>query len=283
MATSLTRIFSDLHYGDRASALTSLGAIEPLFEGAANIILNGDTLDTRPSLNPAATLELRTEVQEFFRHHAAATTWLTGNHDPDISSEHAVELAGRTVFVTHGDVLFEELVPWSRDAAVLRKRVADELAALSPKAHMELDELLPAYRRAAASVPQRHQSERNRLLYAVRFAADTFWPPMRILRVLRARREAPARAAALLARHKLPAKFFVMGHTHRLGVTTTTNGLVVVNTGAFCPPCAGGVVDVTADRLVLRSVKRSRGSYRFGRILAEFELADTVAAKRLRV
>lgn len=283
MPTPITRIFSDLHYGDRASALTSLDAIEPLFEGATDIVLNGDTLDTRPSRNPAATVELRAHVQQFFRQRAPAAVWLTGNHDPDISSEHALELAGRAVFVTHGDILFEDLVPWGRDATVLAKHVADELAALTPEARTQLEELLPAYRRAAGAIPQRHQSERNRLKYAVSFAADTFWPPLRILRVLRAWRETPARAAALLERHQLPAKFFVMGHTHRLGATTTANGVVVLNTGAFCPPCGGAVVDVTADRLSLRTVERRRGEYRLSTTVAEFELADVSATEKLRV
>lgn len=280
--TSLTRIFSDLHYGDRASALTSLNSITPLFDGADEIVLNGDTLDTRPSRHPAATIELREEVQRFFKVEGPPATWLTGNHDPDISNQHAVELAGRSVFVTHGDILFEELVPWGRDAAALRRRVAAEVAALPPESRSQLAQLFPAYRRAAASIPQRHQSERNRLKYAVSFAADTFWPPLRFLHVLRAWRETPARAAALLARHRLPATHFVMGHTHRLGVTSTPSGLVVINTGAFCPPCSGGVVDVTRDLLILRSVERRGREYRLGAALAEFELAGVVAPERLQ-
>jgi predicted phosphodiesterase len=269
----ITRILSDLHYGDRASALPSLPALSPLFEGAAQIILNGDTLDTRPSRFPNATKALRATVAEFFLSHSPPVTFLTGNHDPDISARHAVELAEREVYVTHGDILFENLVPWGRDAALLRKRVTEELAALSPDARERLDEKYSAYRRAAASIPQRHQSERHTLKYAVGFAADTIWPPLRILRVLKAWRETPARAATLLAHHHLPAKFFVMGHTHRLGFKSAPNGLVVINTGSFCPPCDGAVVDVTTDRLALRQIERRRREYRIGGTLAEFALA----------
>jgi len=269
----ITRIFSDLHYGDRASALHSLPALAPLFDGAAQIILNGDTLDTRPSRNPAGTLGLRAEVAEFFQRHGPPATFLTGNHDPDISDAHALELVERSIYVTHGDILFENLVPWGRDAALLRERVAGELAALSPDARERLEDRFSAYRRAAASIPQRHQSERHPVKYALGFAADTIWPPLRVLHVLKAWRETPARAAALLNRHKLPAKFFVMGHTHRLGFKSAPTGLVVINTGSFCPPCDGAVVDVTENRLVLRQIERRSGEYRIGTTLTEFALA----------
>ena len=277
------RIFSDLHYGDRASNLRSLADLKPLFEGAAQIVLNGDTLDTRASRTPLATEAATKEAIKFFETHAPPTTWLTGNHDPTISDLHAVEFADRRVFVTHGDILFENLVPWGRDASVLSARVAAELARLSPAEREQLDERFVAYRRAAESIPQRHQSERNPLKYALGFASDTIWPPLRILHVLKAWKEAPARAASLLKRHNLPAKVFVMGHTHRLGVTHAPGGLLVINTGSFCPPCAGGVVDISSTHVLLRSVERRANEFRLGTTIAEFALARVADAETLKV
>lgn len=283
MTRDVIRIFSDLHYGDRASNLRSLADLTPLFDGAAQIVLNGDTLDTRPSRTPVATEAATKEVIEFFETHAPPTTWLTGNHDPTISDQHAVEFAERRVFVTHGDILFENLVPWGRDAAVLSKRVAAELARLPPAEREQLDARFRAYRAAAKSIPQRHQSERHPLKYALGFAADTIWPPLRILHVLKAWKHTPARAAALLKRHHLPAQIFVMGHTHRLGVTRAPGGLLVINTGSFCPPCAGGVVDISATHVRLRSVERRANEFRLGATIAEFALARVADPETLNV
>ena len=271
----MIRIFSDLHYADRASSLHSLPALLPLFEGANEIVLNGDTLDTRPSRYPENTAAAIAEVNDFFRRKAPPATWITGNHDPDISKLHATELAERSVYVTHGDVLFHNLVPWSRDATLLTRRVDQELANFAPDDRNRLETRFIAIKRAAASIPQRHQAERNFLKYAVSFARDTIWPPLRILRVLAAWREAPDRAAALLKQYRLPAKVFVMGHTHRLGVTRTADGIIVINTGSFSPPSGAGVVDVTPDRVVLRSIERRGKEFRLGSATAEIALART--------
>lgn len=192
-----------------------------------------------------------------------------------------MELCGRRVYVTHGDILFENLTPWGRDAVELRKRVAEEQSQLSSVERGQLDQLFAASRRAAASIPQRHQSEQNPLKYILGFAADTVWPPLRVLHILRAWRETPARAAALLDQHQLPARIFIMGHTHRLGVTRTPNGVTVINTGSFCPPCAGGVVDVTATHVRLRSIVSRAGEFRLGDTITEFALAQADAAKTL--
>lgn len=270
---TLTRIFSDLHYGDRASALNSLAGLRPLLDDASHVILNGDTLDTRPGPSPDFTRALREEVTAFFTSSHPAVTFLGGNHDPDISSVNALELAGRQVLVTHGDILFEDMVPWGRDAAVLRERIAAELARLTPAERADLESCLVAYRRAAVTIPQRHQSEQNGFKYLVGFLADTIWPPLRIFSVLRAWREAPERAAAVVARYRLPANFFVMGHTHHLGARPTRSGVTAINTGSFCPPSAPAVVDVTENRISLRQIERRGVEYRLSTTLAEFALA----------
>lgn len=282
MANEVIRIFSDLHYGDRATTLHDLCALSPLFEGADRIVLNGDTLDTRQSRWPEFTKELRGKVDEFFRHRSPPATFLTGNHDPDISDQHTLELADRGVYITHGDILYEELVPWSRDARTLRARVASGLAELSPEARVQLAQRFVVHRRAAASLAQRHQSEKNTLKYVLGFTADTVWPPTRFLHILRAWREAPRRAATLLRGENSPARVFVMGHTHRLGATRGPNGLVVLNTGSLCPPCVAGVVDVSADRVTLRRIERRGREFILGAIVTQIALAGDAATATLR-
>jgi len=281
VANEVIRIFSDLHYGDRASKLDDLRALSPLFEGADRVVLNGDTLDTRQSPWPEFTRELRSEIEEFFKHQSPPATFLTGNHDPDISTHHVLELADRRVYVTHGDILYEELVPWSRDARTLRERVASGLAQLSPEARDRLENRFIVHRRAAVSLHQRHQSEKSTLKYALAFTADTVWPPTRFLQILRAWREAPRRAAKLLQKESSPARVFVMGHTHRLGATVGPNGLAVLNTGSLCPPCIAGVVDVSAEHATLRRIERRGREFVLGGTLTKIALADQATSVTL--
>ena len=110
------RIFSDVHFGDRASRVHSLAQLRPLCEGAAALILNGDTLDTRPGPDPDRSSRLLSEVRSFFAAVGVPATLLTGNHDPALSPHHACDLADGRVFVTHGDIFFDEIVPWGHDA-----------------------------------------------------------------------------------------------------------------------------------------------------------------------
>lgn len=272
-ASLVIRILSDLHFGDPSTAVSSLSSLRPLFDGADEIVLNGDTLDTRPSINPQRTAALLDEVRTTFLSWGRPVTFLTGNHDPDIASVHVRHFLEHRLFVTHGDALFEDLVPWSRDAPLARKFLAEELAALAPQSPLTLDTHLAAVRRAAFRLPQRHQSYPRGLRHLVEMLQDTIWPPSRVVRILRAWRETPSRVDAFLAQHHVRADFFAMGHTHKLGAFRTPGGRVILNTGAFCPPARPGAIDLADNRILLRAVERRADTYRIGEIVAEFSLA----------
>lgn len=272
MPNDVIRILSDLHYGDRGSRIRSLPSLAPLFEGASSLVLNGDTIDTRPGPNPPVTAALRAEALEFFARSAPPTTILTGNHDPDISTRHLLDLAGDQIFVTHGDIIFDNLVPWGQDAAFARQHLTEELAALPAEARDQLEPRLAIYRQVAATIPQRHQSERNGWKYTLSYLADTVWPPKRILRVLRAWRRAPGLAAELTRRYRPQARFAVIGHIHHPGCWRLPNGVIVLNTGSFCPPLGACVIDVRPDRVTLRRIAARRGEFHLGPTAAEFAL-----------
>lgn len=275
MAAPLLRILSDIHYGDHASSVRSLSSLTPLLAGVDHLVLNGDTFDSRPSHVPAYTQELAASVAAFFSQQVPQTTFLTGNHDPDFSPTHALDLAGGQILVTHGDILFDDIVPWGMDAALARKLVAGELARLAPAARHVLENRLEAYRRAALAIPQRHQSERNPWKYRVRFARDTVWPPLRIFRILAAWKNAPRLARNLVATHRPAAKFIILGHTHRPGIWRHPHGATVINTGSYCPPLGGGCVDLQGNTLSLRRVVQAGGDFRAGPVIGQFTLADT--------
>jgi predicted phosphodiesterase len=274
--TELTRIFSDMHYGDRLSRVDRLAQIRPLLDGVTDLVLNGDTVDTRAGPNPQHTAACRAHVQAFVRDNAGLPiTFLTGNHDPDFSAHHLLERAGGRVLVTHGDILFDNIVPWGRDARTMAQRIAAAYRDAAPADRDTLDTRFAIWRRVAASIPQRHQSERDALKYAVHLAADTVWPPWRFLRVIHAWRSAPALAAGFARRHHPRAQFTLIGHTHRPGVHRMPDGAVVINTGSFCPPLGGYAVDLSPGQLAVRRIDFVRGEFRAGENVATFPLAGT--------
>jgi len=269
----LIRIVSDVHFADRSSRVRALSQLRPLLEGAGSLVLNGDTLDTRPDRNPQRTAERRREVLDFFASAGTPVTFLTGNHDPDLSRQHAVEFEGGRILVTHGDVLFDAIVPWAKDAATIRQKVLAALAALPGDGSCRLDGRLAAFRSVAATIPQRHQSEPDPLRYALRLAGDTVWPPQRALSMLRAWREAPGRAAALARRHRPRAQFIVIGHTHIPGVWQTASGIVVINTGSFCRPFGAMAAEITPGRIRVRRIESRQGEFHPGPKVAEFGIS----------
>jgi predicted phosphodiesterase len=267
------RIFSDIHYGDRASQVSTLAQLRPLLDSTpGRLVLNGDTLDSRAGPDPAYTAACLAEVRAFFSGHHSATTYLTGNHDPTISSEHVLELAEGRVLVTHGDIAFGDIVPWGRDRHIIEPRIDTELAQLGPAERDDIDRRFAIWRRVAAEIPQRHQSERNLAKYIFRYALDTVWPPQRTLIILRAWREHRYRMARLAREHWPRAKYVLVGHTHRPGIWRMREGVTVINTGSFCPPTGGYLVDVESSRLVVRQLEQRAGEFRPGRTVAELPL-----------
>lgn len=278
MADPLIRILSDLHFGDRASSLTRLERLRPLLEGVDRLVLNGDSLDTRPGPRPEHTAACREEILGFTRSSAPETTFITGNHDPDFSKDHLVDLASGAVTVTHGDIVFDTMVPWGRDAAYIAREISAALGALPPEEQRNLEQRFAIWRRVAFSIPQRHQSEPSLLKYAAHFALDTVCPPHRILRILHAWRVFSPRAAEFAHAHRPAAKFVVIGHSHRPGVWRHPRGTVVINTGSFCPPLGAFTVDLRGPHLHVRRIEPRRGEFRLGETVAEFEVRPTVPA-----
>jgi len=268
----LIRILSDIHYGERSSRVRSLDQLRPLFNGATSLLFNGDTLDTRPGPKPEVTARIRGEVRAFFSTLGVPVMFLTGNHDPDLSPHHLADLAGGQVFVTHGDILFDTIVPWGQDVALICERMNIALAFHPDWEDRPLEERLEVVRQVAAAIPQRHQSEQHSLKYALRFAMDTVWPPTRIAKVLRAWREVPRRAASLLQKDRPLARFALFGHTHHPGIWRLPSGATVINTGAFCRPFSSFIVDLSPGHLVVRRVTTRRGEYHPGGKVAEFAL-----------
>jgi predicted phosphodiesterase len=274
VAADITRILSDLHYGDPASRVRTLAALRPLFAGADRIVFNGDTLETRASPISSQTDEIRREFLEFARHEVPCCTLVTGNHDADLSGTHSLDLLGGLVLVTHGEVLFDELVPWSHELPQIRRLYQEELAVLTPTQRDDPTERLTACKRACSKLRLPHNPHPRDLWQRLIFTARIFWPPQCTLAMVRAWHELPGRAAAFASQYRPGSRFVVVGHTHWPGVWMRP-GMVVINTGSFRPPFGCYAVDVSPEWVVVRRVRHHQGSFALGRVVASFALAPT--------
>lgn len=272
MAGEITRILSDIHFGDRATRVRRLEQLRPLLDGVAHLILNGDTLDTRPGPYPAHTAACREEVIAFFSHAVPNVTYITGNHDPDLSAQHSLDVAGGQLFATHGDIVFDTIVPWSRDARVIGRGIGEKLRTARPG--LSLEERLAIWRQVAAAIPQRHQAEPHGLKYSLSYLADTIWPPWRVPRIIRCWQVEPKLVVDVTRRHRPKARIVVTGHLHRPSIWQAPSGVIAINTGAYTPPFGAYAIDLVPGRVMVRRVERKKDAFIPGPAVAEFPLAE---------
>lgn len=270
MSAPVIRIFSDLHYRDSESRLQSLDALVPLLAGADHIVLNGDTLDTQPPA-PAAHLA---DVRAFFARHAGPVTFLSGNHDPDVSDRAELSLLDGRVWITHGDVLFDDIAPWSSHRAELARRLATLSLDPSADERGRIETRLRLNRLACLNLPEPHDRSHRGLTTRVARMTHTLFPPHRLLAMVRAWCATPALARRLAGEQRSRARLVVLGHTHHPGVWhDRASGVTVVNTGTFCPPFGARFVELQGDRVRVVRIVWRRGAFHPGRIVAEFPLA----------
>ncbi len=275
MGVMSVRVFSDLHYRDPSSGVRQLAALKPLFAEADEIVLNGDTLDTRL---PAAG-ETLAELRGFFGRVGPAVRFLSGNHDPDISEEAELLLGDGRVWVTHGDVLFDDIVPWSEHRAEFVRRLGVLEAGLAPEERARVETRLRRHREVCAGFHGEARHVRDHIVARTRRVVATLFPPTRVMAILDSWRGTPRLAAALAREQRAAARVVVLGHTHYPGVWRVPGpagepGVTVINTGSYTRPWGACFVELCGERVrVVRIVKVGR-EFRPGRVVAELGLGD---------
>jgi predicted phosphodiesterase len=261
-----TRIISDLHFGHPASFVRDLRQIAPLVEGADQMIFNGDSVEMRFRREQEKAAGNAALLREMCLSMGAEPVLVNGNHDPRLSPVNHVDLAGGKVLVTHGDVLFRGLSPWSRESAKLRATHASELEARGNPA--DLESQLAAARVTAVSVEHLNPTlfrgpEPRSFLSLVR----EFWPPVRPYRIVECWVQTPSKASTFAGQYRPEARFVVIGHTH-WGGFWHVGGRLVVNTGGFLPLSRRYAVDVCQEAFTIRKIVMKQGSFRLGRVVA---------------
>lgn len=276
MARSVTRILSDLHYRDHGG-LRQLKMLRPLLDGIDAVVLNGDSLESRVPEGAEVLAELR----GFFAEAGVPTRYLTGNHDPDISPEADAVLGEGEVWVTHGDIFWNDAAPWSRFAPQVRDLIADERRQrrLEPLVS-PLDALFAAHRQAHLRGGAHHRPGDRRLRARLAHLVQTLFPPIQVLRMVGAWKQGPALAARWARQYRPTTRFVLFGHIHRPGVWRTADGeLTVINTGSFGPPFGPQCVDLDAHRVRVRRLERRRDGWHPGEVRREFALANPTLPK----
>ncbi len=269
MSALVTRIFSDLHYRDGASRLHRLAALAPLLAGADHLVINGDTLDSQaPHAGP-----LLAEARDFFKNEAPRVTLLSGNHDPDISPHTELLLNEDRVWITHGDVLCENVAPWSSRRDELAKRLQSLATTVPPETLYLVETRLRLNRLACHHLPDPHDCFDRSLHTRLVRLAHALFPPNRLLSMVNTWHTTPALARALAREQRPRARLIVVGHTHFPGVWRDADGPVVVNTGSFSRPFGGLFVELCGDKVQVVRIVQKNGEFHRGRVVAGFSLA----------
>jgi predicted phosphodiesterase len=274
VSTARLRVVSDLHVGEPHSHVAEVRLLVPLFDGTEHLVLNGDTLDTRFLEHDPAARRHKAEFDAFAAAHAGRMTLLTGNHDPDVSTVHHLDLEDGCVLVTHGDVLFPEMAPWGWEAAHFRSEQERRLAAIPESERSSLETRLRICKDATYSIRHLSPHRPGRLGYWWFRRLRAMFTFARAHRVWRCWQQMPGEAARLLETYRPATRIVILGHVHRPGVWHE-RGRVVINTGSATLSRGALAVDFVGRQLLVRALRFRRTGVEVGAVQHIIELDET--------
>ena len=142
-------ILSDLHLGHRASRIKHPEQLAPILRGPGSVIFNGDTSEMRNPEDRLVGRKLAADLARICHQAGRKAFFVNGNHDPTVSSTNHLDLAHGAILVTHGDILFLDVAPWSRDAGHYRKKHRQILDGLGPDGYTDFEKRLLASKRTS--------------------------------------------------------------------------------------------------------------------------------------
>jgi len=238
----VTRIISDLHYGDPASWVRSLDVCSRCSWRRSGGVQR-DSVETRRSPIAHKTDQIREEFLDFTRGTAPGCAVIAGNHDPDISTLHKRNSRRSRLIIT-GRCCSRTgaLEPELPDQEFFRL----ELAALPADAREMPDERLAAAKRACARLELLDDPHPRRPWERFQRTLGIFWPPHRTLAMIKAC--ATAGPATAFARQYHPGIRFILVGPYPYAGGLDRSDIVVINTGSFCPPFAVTPSDVQPNK-----------------------------------
>lgn len=227
-----TVILSDTHLAGNGQGAGSADALRPLWQGADELIMNGDIAElSHPTQRAGAAREVM-RIQDLCEEDGVRLTFLSGNHDPLITDRRFLRLCSGEVFLTHGDMLHPAISPWTSYAKQLRELHEDALAHLDLMDRAQLDQQAMAAAHAS-NIKWDHLAEHTPPTLGP--VANKFDKARKVAKVLWFWHRLPKLAAAFTQRYAPEARFFIFGHIHRAGVWRFGDQ-TIINTGSYhCP------------------------------------------------
>lgn len=271
------RILSDLHLGHTASLAREIEQIAPLYKGVRTVIFNGDTIEMRSERARRRADAILDEVRQFCAAQSATTHFINGNHDPIISELNHLEIGDGSLLVTHGDVLFDEVAPWSAEVDELRRAHTRLVRELSPEELLNFERILSTNKRVGQSVSYESFTIPNGPWGQFSTFMKQTWPPKRFVRMVRSWRDTPVHAMNLIRLYRPAARCVIVGHTHYPGVWHR-QGYTVINTGSYLPVLGRLAVDYAGGVVTARKVVRRNRQFHLGREIARFGVNGRIHA-----
>jgi predicted phosphodiesterase len=265
------RILSDVHFHHPASFAREAGQLAPLLEGMKTVVFNGDSTELRFTKFRELGLKSCEQLRVLCTERGIQSVFLNGNHDPILSPMNHLDLADDAVLVTHGDLMYQDISPWSDESPVLLKAHLAELAKLPAEAFADFEKRLIAVKQACMVFETHRSHMRPGIAGIVQSFAREAWPPWRPFKILRAWQQMPGQAVAMGRVFRPRARYILVGHTHRAGIWRR-GPRTIINTGSFMPHGGSYLVDMHDGKLTVRIIRRRSGTFHPGRVLAELPI-----------
>ncbi len=268
------RIISDLHIGHKASLVRDTKDIRSLAENVDLIILNGDTVESKYADSEASqksgqpTIE---EVDSEIKSWGVRSLYLTGNHDPKINQQHYLQIGGDEILITHGDGVFEDIAPWSHNSKALREVIKP---LLSQKRNLDFQSYLQIIKDAEILAHQKSPNYNPTVWGKIHMFAKQAWPPTHFIGILKAWSQTPQKAAEMVQRFQVKAKYLIIGHTHKPGVWNIS-GTWIINTGSFFVWPGANCVDISPEGLSFRRVSKLNRRFEVQEEIKRFPLSES--------
>ena len=265
-----TIIISDLHLGHRASQIRDPEELIPIFKEARSIIFNGDTVEMRTAVDRPVGRHMAAVIARLCHGIGCRTTFINGNHDPSISKIDHLDLMDGRILVTHGDILFLGVAPWSGQALAYRRIHLRALAHLGPDALMSFEKRLLATKRTSIKLQLMERPVTGHSIAPrLRVLLQQGWPPHRPFMIIGAWLRTPTLAARLRDLFRPDARYVIVGHTHYPGLWRR-GPVTVINTGSYVLHFGALAVILDGESVEIRKVKKQKEGFALGKRIARF-------------
>jgi len=224
------------------------------------LVLNGDSSEERLRRVQDVAKRQIDELKALCADADVELVMLRGNHDPHGPTLGSLDLCDGQIFITHGDILFRDVSPWSRKVE-LAHRALEKIEKEYPEDYRDdLEMTLEVSRRVILEMSVHQPKAKHGFKGRLKTMFSQAWPPTRPLKIIKVWMDTPRLTRELRDRYRPEAKVMVVGHTHRAFVSQS-DGKFVINTGAFLPLAKALAIDVEQGQLQVRRIREESGEF----------------------